>query len=481
MQKKFLTGLIFLLGVNLLIKPLWILGIDRTVQNITGAQEYGFYFALLNFSLLFNILLDLGITNFNNRNISQHGHLLQKHFSGIAMLKFILAIVYVTITLSVGYLLGYESRQFYFLIFLSINQFLLSFILYLRSNIAGLQLFKTDAVLSVLDRLLMIIFCSILIWGNVLTKPFRIELFLYAQTGAYFFAFLICLTIVIIKAHFKKPSWNIAFFLLILKQSFPFALLILLMTFYNRIDSVMLERILDNGSYHSGIYAAAYRLLDAFNMIAYLFAVILLPLFSRMLKTKDDILPIIKISFSLLFVISTFVAVFSCFFAENIMGLMYHHQAKEAADVFKILIFCFIPMATTYVFGTLLTANGSLKILNIIAFSGMFINIIFNIIFIPMYGVAGAATVSLTTQLLTALLQLLYVVFLFQMKPNYKYLFKLIIHLILSVAAIYISTQLNTHLFYAFLIAGLATLSSSVLLGILNPFKFWKIIREKAG
>ena len=80
MQKKFLTNLGLLLFLNLLVKPFWVLGIDRSVQNVVGAEEYGFYFSILNFSFLFNMFLDLGITNFNNRNIAQNAQLLNKHF-----------------------------------------------------------------------------------------------------------------------------------------------------------------------------------------------------------------------------------------------------------------------------------------------------------------------------------------------------------------------------------------------------------------
>ena len=68
MQKKFVTNLGFLLLLNLLIKPFWLLGIDRAVQNTVGAESYGLYAALFNVSFLFNILLDVGITNYNNRN-----------------------------------------------------------------------------------------------------------------------------------------------------------------------------------------------------------------------------------------------------------------------------------------------------------------------------------------------------------------------------------------------------------------------------
>ena len=175
MQRKFLTNLGLMLFLNLLVKPVWIFAIDRNVQNVVGAMDYGFYFDLLNFSFLFNILLDLGITNFNNRNIAQNQQLLNKHFSAIVVMKFLLALVYIIIAFGVAFLMKYKADQMRLLVWLAFNQILTSFILYLRSNVSGLLMFKTDSILSVLDRILMILFCSILLWGHITASKFRIE------------------------------------------------------------------------------------------------------------------------------------------------------------------------------------------------------------------------------------------------------------------------------------------------------------------
>ena len=70
MRKNFITNIGFLLLLNLLVKPFWILGIDRSVQNAIGAEAYGTYFALFNFAFLFQVVLDFGINNYNNRQIA---------------------------------------------------------------------------------------------------------------------------------------------------------------------------------------------------------------------------------------------------------------------------------------------------------------------------------------------------------------------------------------------------------------------------
>ena len=182
MQRKFLLNILFLLTVNLLIKPFFIFGIDRGVQNEVGAADYGLYFTLFNFSSLFQIVVDFGIQNFNNRNIAQHHHLLDKYFSHLSLLKVLLSLGYGVLVLLGAMLCGYTWTELHLLLFIVINQILLSFILFFRSNISGLQEYFTDSLVSVLDRLLLIGVCGVLLWYNPFDSPFKIQWFVYAQT-----------------------------------------------------------------------------------------------------------------------------------------------------------------------------------------------------------------------------------------------------------------------------------------------------------
>src|SRR5690554_325038 len=221
MQRKFILNLIFILFLNLLVKPFWILVIDVSVQNRVGAEAYGMYYPIFGFSILLNIILDLGITNYNNKNIAQHRQMLGRYFSGIFNVKLFLGILYMLITLSFGYFIGYEGKEFYLLFLLGINQFLSSMILYLRSNISGLHLFKTESILSVMDRLLMVIICSVLLWSDIFGGVFKIEWFVYAQFWAYLMTAIVAFAIVYQKASFFKPKIDFILFRIIIKESMP--------------------------------------------------------------------------------------------------------------------------------------------------------------------------------------------------------------------------------------------------------------------
>ncbi|GAB4297767.1 MAG: flippase [Marinilabiliales bacterium] len=394
------------------------------VQAVVGDEQFGIFFALFNLSIILNIILDLGITNFNNRNISQNQQLLSKHLSSLLVLKFLLGILYAVICIIVALIIGWHGHELYLLTFLIFNQFLASLILYLRSNISGLQLFRTDSFLSVLDRALMIVICSILLYGNITDTPFKIEWFIYSQTVAYLITAIIVFLVVLRKCEFLKLNYDRTFFIAILKQSYPFAILILLMAFYNRVDPIMLERLRPDGKLQAGIYTQGYQILDAANNFAFLFPVLLLPMFSKMLKNKENIQQILKLSFSLLVAPVILLAAICWFYPKEILDLFFNENTEVSSVVFKYIMIGFIFISSTHIISTLLTANGSLLQLNIIAGCGMLINIILNLILIPVYGAKGAAITSVSTQAITAIIQIIIAVRIFNLKFNYSLIFK---------------------------------------------------------
>jgi O-antigen/teichoic acid export membrane protein len=358
MSREFLINLIFLLFINALVKPVYIFWIDRTVQNVVG-QEYGIYFSLLSFSYLFQIINDFGLQNFNARNISRHRSLVHKYLPGILRLKAILGVLYSGVVLLAAYLIGYEGDYMVLLFWIVIIQLMTSFLLYLRSNIAGLGFYRMDSFLSILDKLLLIIICGTMFLTPALRDSFKIEWFLYAQIGALACGILVASMYILPKVKLSAHKVKYTFMWLILKQSYPFALIYILMMVYTRIDAVMLERMLEDGVQESFTYASAYRLLDAANMITYLFVGLLLPMFSRMLGQKEAIGPLFEVS----------------------------------------IIF----ISFGQLFGALLIANGTVLPLNKIYIGGIIINITSNLILIPHWKAYGAALSTLFTEVFVAI------------------------------------------------------------------------------
>lgn len=478
MQKKFVTNVALLLLLNLLIKPFWIFGIDRTVQNQLP-EDYGMYFVLFNFSLLFNIILDVGITNFNNKHITQNHHQLSNYFSGITLFKLLLFVVYLTVTFTVGWFAGYDSERFFILGLLSINQFLISFIQYLRSNVTALQFYTTDSFLSVLDKLLMSVFCAVLLWGNGLAVEFSILHFVYAQMLAYSITAVVVFVIVFQKAKPIKFAINFSFLKQIIQQTFPYALLVLTMMFYYRIDAVMLDFMLPDGEKQVAIYAQAYRLMDALNQFGVLFAGLLLPMFAFLIKENKSVVALAKLSFSMLFVLSLTVAAFMFFHAENVMEILYKYHVDDSAAIVVILMFCYVCIASSYIFGTLLTANGSLNLLNKIAGIGLLINVLLNYWLIQEYQAFGAATASLITQAIIIVVQVIASKNIFKFSVDTIYLLRLTVFILLVFASFYATTLISLALLPQFLLAGMIGLAFGLILKIIDLKGLWLILKNK--
>jgi len=443
LKKKFITNLILLLTLNVIVKPFWIFGIDRSVQNIVGAADYGFYFSLFSFSFLLNILLDLGVTNFNNRDIARHPQLLSRYFSNIVSLKLILGVFYAVVSFGLALLIGYDSSQMYLLWLLIFNQFLASFLLYLRSNLSGLQMFKTDSILSVLDRLILIGICSILLWTNIFDGDFKIEWFVYAQTVAYSLSVIIAFILVYIRTEFFsfKIDWH--FMLVIIQKSYPFAILAILMSVYYRIDSVMLERMLPNGNVEAGIYAQAFRIMDAFTMFAFLFATLLLPIFSRMIRKNQPVEDLTSFSYMLLMIPVLIISVIIIYYRYDFMEWLYHEHTNESARILGVLMITFIFVSSTYISGTLLTAGGNLRYLNMTAGAGLILNVFLNLILIPRHAAFGSAIASMLTQILIMLVQFILVFRIFGFRKRKSLLYRLILFIILLVVLTQVSLYIN--------------------------------------
>ncbi len=408
MKKEFFLNLVFLIFVNLLIKPFYIFGIDRTIQNTVIEGDYGIYFMLFNFTMLFQIINDFGIQQFNTRNIAQHRHLLEKYFPNILILKLGLSFFYTIIISGFAYVLGYLPEYIHLFYFFVLNQILISLIGFFRSNIVGLGHYRLDSIVSILDRLLLIIICSLLLWGNLFTTTFQIEWFVYAQSISLGTTTLIAFGMIYFKLQFLHFHWNKSFLISLLRQSYPYAIMVFLMTAYTRLDSIMIDQLLENGATENDVYAAAYRILDAANMIAFLFASLLLPMFANLLVHKrEEISSLVEFSMGLMMSITIPVVIAIFCYRMEIMDLLYTRSNEYWGSLMGLLILNFAAMGITYVYGTLLTANNNIRQMNRIFLVGCVINFVFNFILIPYYSAIGAAIATLITQFLMAIAQLI--------------------------------------------------------------------------
>jgi len=403
MQKLFFKSAALFVVLNLLVKPLWIFGIDLPTQNAVGAEAYGLYYSLLNFSLIFNILLDLGTNHASSRKVAMDAQKLARSFTIFFSLRLLLAFVYALLCIVFAWVLHYSWEAVSLLILLLINQILASFLLFFRANIAALQKFFLDSLLSILDRAGVLLIAGFLLYSSFSPFEYNIQTFIYAQMAAYSLAACIAFVLCYRQLPFFRWVFKMAYYREALRESLPFALLILLMGLYTRVDAIMLERI--QGSEAAGHYAAGFRLLDLSNQLGYIFAVLLLPMFAKLMRDYSESYILALAAFKTLWFVSIPVALWSFFNGEWLISFLYSQPHPAMVQSFWGLMLAFPAFCITYVYGTLLTAHARMKWLNLLALFGFLFNIIFNAYWIPKYGVQGAVIATLITQWGTAIIQ----------------------------------------------------------------------------
>lgn len=452
MKQNFLGNIFLMILANLLIKPIWILGIDRNIQLTVGDSNYGQYTALLNLSMVFSIMLDFGLTNFNNREVAKDTAKAAVFFGNIITVKFILFFIYSLILGIVAVSMGYASDALWLLFYIIIMQFCNSVLQFLRSNISAHHHFKADAFISILDKTLMIICFGILLLNSRWHAFITIKNFVFVQIVCYLVS--IFTAYILNKKYFSKSTFQISVNEMwhIFKQSLPLAILVLLMTLYTRSDMFILERLANDGAEASGKYQKCYRLLDAFNMIGFMFAGMLLPMFSRLLSQQKSIGSLLKMSTNILLPSALAISFFSCFYCFDMMQLFYKSTSINLAIAFAITMASFPALCIMNIYSTALSAGVYLKQLIIVAGIAAILSIGFNCYTSKEWGYVAAPIIALGVQTLVASSYIFLCIKKFNLKFKWNFIFKYLAILISFACVNFLCNAMHIHYVLAIII-----------------------------
>jgi hypothetical protein len=156
-------------------------------------------------------------------------------------------------------------------------------------------------------------------------------------------------------------------------------------------------------------------------------------MFSKQLKNDiSGIKPLLKTSGNLLIsgaILIVLVATYNAFF---LLSLIYE-RANESVPAFQWLMIGFLAICMNFIFGTLLTANGNLRVLNISSAIGILLNVGLNFYLIPSHGAVGSAFASFVTQSFIAIIQFFYCIKIFKLTISVKTIFNYLVFISLLV------------------------------------------------
>lgn len=391
---SYFKGLSWLVFLNLLIKPVWVFLIDRKVQLEVGHEVYGQYFACLALSYVLLFIADAGLSTLMNRELAgDPQHALRPYLR----LKLGMLMVYGFVCFLTAAATG--LHQWTFLAYVALIQGLTSLYVFLRNILTAHQQFSADAVFSVIDKTLMILFC-----GALLYLPFSeglsLERFLQIQTFCTALA-VGAISVFLLRRHWLAGERPLSYVSL-LRQVLPFGVIILLQSLHFRLDGFLLERLHPQGAAEAGIYAAAYRLLDAGNMAGYMVASFLVPFVARHRRDPALIAAAVLRTRDVLLLPSLALVAFALYFSPWLTRLLYHQSDTYLPHVLLLVLAALPAYYLVQVYGSVLTATGRLRAFIYVLTGSVAVNVVLNLILIPSYGAAGSAWAALASQYLGA-------------------------------------------------------------------------------
>jgi len=465
MKLEFAVNILLLLLLNLLVKPLYIFGIDVQVQNSIGPEQYGLFFSIFNYTLLFQIVLEYGITNYIKREISIDRSLVSPYFSGILLLKSGLALIYFLLVFGFAPLFGYKHQELWIVWYVAVIQLLLTMVSFLRGCIVGLGWYKTDSIFSVLDKLVMIL---VLGWKLYMHEGERPDLhdfvlvYMWSVAVTAFASF--CFLVFKVGVKWVRPDRVLLKNLLV--ATTPFALVTFLMAVYGRLDAVLLHMLLPDGDYYAGIYAAGYRMLDVYMMFALLFSNLLLPMLSSLMHDVKNAARLIDFAVGALMTLTIVAATGGFVFRREITELLYHHGDDNWYDTVGILFLTIIPVGLSLLYGAAILSIGKLRKQNILFLIGGAVSIIINMLLIPVYKSLGAAISALSVNAFIAISQVIIFYRESDLERNNKKFFLLALYLIVCLMTFFLISRLSIPVIWSLVTGAVLLLPASVILRI---------------
>lgn len=409
MKKTFAINIVLLLGLNLFVKAIYLLGIDRQFQLVLGTTDYGLYYKLLNFTLLFQFINDFGIQNYTNRYVSQNRANIENNFNQLIGLKIILSFLYTICIVLIILVFDYEKIQIALILHLVFNQILISAVFFIRSVISGLGYYKTDSFFSILDRVLLIVFGTLILWYPELKQYLSIQGFVWIQTISIGCCLVLALCFLLFKGiRINWPTFHFMQLKPIIKACIPFSLIFLFSTVYNKLDVLLIGKWLENGDEQAGIYAASMRIFEASSMVSLAFGSLLLAMFSVLYKDVEKLTELLKMALNLLFAFTIALVMSSCFYAKEIMNLLYNQNNNYWEFIFCLVMLSFLPASLNYIFGALFQAIHKERQLFLFYMLAGIISFILNVYLIKSLQLIGVAYVTVITHSFLFGIQIIY-------------------------------------------------------------------------
>ncbi len=374
------------------------------ITRYLGTEGYGNYITVITYLTFFGILADFGLVLVTTQMISEHKADEKRIINNLFTLRFFSALIFLGLAPMLVVFFPYSpliktgvaltALSFFFI---TLNQVLTGLFqkhlelkwVVLAENIGRVALLVGVIVAMTLNANLLAILVAV-VAGSLLNF---LTLFISARR------------FVRIRFTFESKIWK-----QIISRAWPIGISIAFNLIYLRADTLILTLV--GTQSEVGIYGAAYRVLDILLMLPVLMMGVVLPILTTAWTAKNlqRFTRGIQKTFNVFIMLILPILAGAIMFATPVMVFIAGSAFAPSGPILTILLLAFTAATISTLFGhTTVAINHQKKVIWIYAVDAV-LSVIGYIIFIPQYGMVGAAWVTVFSELFAAVVLAWYII-----------------------------------------------------------------------
>lgn len=359
-----------------------------------GAEQFGIFSFSLAFGFVFIILVDFGFSHLLIREISRDRKKASKFLSHTVIAKLLFSLL----TLGVAYLflevMNYDATVRIIALTMLSFSILQTFTELHSSVFKAFEQMQYEAMIKV-GRMMVLVSSVVYVMSEGNTLATVSLMFVLTEILA------LLTSMSLVYSQFVKLQWsfNASYLKRLIKKSSLFCLSFAFGILYLYIDSIMLSKM--KGVVEVGLYSAATNLVIALMFIPLVYAQSVYPVMSRLHLTAKKTLRFMfsrSIKYMIMLAFPFSIGIF--LLSKEIISLLYGPEYASSATVLTILCwFLFFKFLNPIIGYTLMSINKQKTRLFSQGLAAG-VNIILNFLLIPLFGIIGAASATLITEIL---------------------------------------------------------------------------------
>jgi O-antigen/teichoic acid export membrane protein len=359
------------------------------IARYLGPSNYGLLNYVISFVGLFAFLTSFGIDSIVSREIIKDHGLKDKIIGASFFLKLIGAVFTILVIVVVSLFTAQDNFTLLLIWLFSLSYIPQAFNIietYFQTQVLSKKVVRAQIIANLISTAfkLLVIF---------LNKGIFWLLFVYVAEASIV-AILLLSSFNSSGQSFRNWRFNKQIALSLLKDSWPLMLSSVAMGIYLKIDQVIIKNMLGNESV--GLYAVAVKLSEVWFFIPIMICTSILPALINAKKTSEEFFNVrLSKLYSLMFWLAFIIALPISIFSKQIIYILFGSAYVGAALTLSVYVWCGISFFLGVAVNNFLLSQNLTKISFYTTAFGAIINIVLNIMLIPIWGILGSAIATL--------------------------------------------------------------------------------------